>query len=203
TVNYEFKPGERINEVEVARALLVSRTPLREALNRLSAERLLQFVPGKGFFCRDLDVHEVYNLYELRKAIEIAAVRRSVQLATDEGIDQIDRWLKEVRPAGDEFTTNELVQIDETFHESLLALSANGEMLKVLQNVNARIRFVRWIDVDQSERRVIPAEHGKIIRHLKARDEEKCVALLDKHISRRLDEITAALKEGFARIYLS
>ena len=51
-VSYEFKPGERLNEGELAKRLGVSRTPLREALNRLNTEGFLRFTPGKGFFCR-------------------------------------------------------------------------------------------------------------------------------------------------------
>ena len=50
-IGYAFKPGERLNEVALARQLGVSRTPLREALNRLVVEKLLRFLPGKGFFC--------------------------------------------------------------------------------------------------------------------------------------------------------
>ena len=69
-VSYEFKPGERLNEGELAKRLGVSRTPLREALNRLNTEGFLRFTPGKGFFCRELDAHEIFDLYELRKSIE-------------------------------------------------------------------------------------------------------------------------------------
>ncbi len=50
-VDFRIRPGERINEVALARELDASRTPLREALNRLVAERLIDFNPGKGFFC--------------------------------------------------------------------------------------------------------------------------------------------------------
>src|SRR3546814_18831526 len=52
-IGYEFKPGEKLNEVALARRLAVSRPPLREAPNRLAIEGLRSFQPGKGFFCRD------------------------------------------------------------------------------------------------------------------------------------------------------
>lgn len=58
-VRYEFKPGERLNELEVARRLGVSRTPLREALNCLNTEGFLRLAPGKGFFCRDLSARDL------------------------------------------------------------------------------------------------------------------------------------------------
>ena len=54
-VGFGIRPGERLNEVALSRELGASRTPLREALNRLMAERLVEFRPGAGFFCRALE----------------------------------------------------------------------------------------------------------------------------------------------------
>lgn len=201
-VAYELKPGERVNEVEVARRLGASRTPLREALNRLSAEGLLRSVPGKGYYCRDLDVDEVFQLYELRKTIEVAAVRLAVERARNEDIDALVAFLAQTGPDPGGRSTGELVDLDETFHERLLAMSGNRQMQRVLQNVNARIRFVRWIDMHRGDRRKTQLEHADLLRALKRRDAAKCVALLEKHIDRRQDEITAALKEGYAQIYM-
>jgi DNA-binding GntR family transcriptional regulator len=201
-VAYELKPGERLNEVEIARRLGASRTPLREALNRLSAEGLLRFEPGKGYFCRDLEVDEIFQLYELRKTIEVAAVRLAAERARDEDIDALLGFLAETGPDPGSRTTFELVHLDETFHERLLAMSGNLQMLRVLANVNARIRFVRWIDMDRRDRRKTQTEHRDVLRALKRRDIGACVALLEKHIDRRVDDVTAALKEGYAQIYM-
>jgi DNA-binding GntR family transcriptional regulator len=201
-VAYELKPGERVNEVEIARRLGASRTPLREALNRLSAEGLLRFTPGKGYFCRDLDVDEVLQLYELRKTIEVAAVRLAVERANDADIDALLAFLSETGPDPGDRSIAALVDLDETFHQRLLAMSGNRQMLRVLENVNARIRFVRWIDMHRGDRRKTQVEHRDVLRALKRRDIAACVTLLEKHIDRRQDEITAALKEGYARIYM-
>ena len=65
-VGFEIKPAERLNEVALSKALGVSRTPLREALNRLVAENLFDFRPGSGFFCRVLDPQSIFDLFELQ-----------------------------------------------------------------------------------------------------------------------------------------
>jgi DNA-binding GntR family transcriptional regulator len=202
-IGYAFKPGERLNEVELARRLSASRTPLREALNRLNSEGLLRFAPGKGYYCRDLDVNEVFSLYELRKAIEIAAIRLAIRRAKDEDIDALLAFLDSTGPEPGGRSIVDLVQLDETFHQRLMAMSGNVEMTRVLNNVNARIRFVRWIDMDRGDRKKTQIEHRSVLVRLRRRDEAGCVALLEKHIDRRLDEITAALKEGYARIYMA
>ena len=201
-VTYAFKPGERLNEVALAKRLGVSRTPLREALNRLCIEGLLRFLPGKGFYCRDLDVHEVFYLYELRKAIEVAAVRLSITRAHDEAIAATLAFLDSTGPEPGARSMAELVDLDEQFHEQLMLMSGNVEMLRVLRNVNARIRFVRWIDIGRADRAATQREHREVLAALQARDEAACVAILERHIDRRLDQITAAIREGFAHIYM-
>lgn len=201
-VGYGFKPGERLNEGDIAKRLGVSRTPLREALNRLNTEGFLRFAPGKGFFCRELDAHEIFDLYELRKSIEVAAVRLAIGRARDEDIDALIAFLDATGPDPGERTSVELVDLDEAFHERLMAMSGNTEMLRVLRNVNARIRFVRWIDMDRGNRSNTQAEHRAVLLGLKARDEGACVSILEKHIDRRLDQVTSAIKEGYAQIYM-
>jgi DNA-binding GntR family transcriptional regulator len=203
SVGYTFKPGERLNEGVLARSLGVSRTPLREALTRLYSEGLLLFTPGKGFFCRNLDVQEVFSLYEMRKVIEVEALRLSLDRAKDEDIDALLAFLDSTGPEPGGRSVDELVALDETFHERLMQMSGNAEMLRVLANINARIRFVRWIDMERCDRRLSQKDHRDILVGLRARDPGLCIPILSRHIDRRLDQISSALKEGYAQIYMN
>ena len=83
SAGFGIRPGTRINEGALARELNVSRTPVREALNRLVAEQLIDFRPGTGFFCRPLDPQDMFDLYEMRNIVETAAVRLAVLRARD------------------------------------------------------------------------------------------------------------------------
>lgn len=80
-VLYTIRPGERVNELELAQRYEVSRTPLREALNRLVAENLFQFVPNRGFFARELHRQDIFDLFELRRSIESTATLLAVDRA--------------------------------------------------------------------------------------------------------------------------
>ncbi|MEN4918977.1 GntR family transcriptional regulator [Achromobacter spanius] len=201
-IDFEFKPGERLNEVALSKELGVSRTPLREALNRLSIEGLLRFLPGKGFFCRDLDVQEIFALYELRKSLEVAALRLAIQRASDTDIRDALAFLDSTGPEAGERSVAEMVQLDEGFHERIVAMSGNAEMLRVLKNVNARIRFVRWIDMNRGDRPASQRDHHRLLEALQARDETEGVAILERHIDRRMEQITSAIREGYAQIYM-
>jgi DNA-binding GntR family transcriptional regulator len=202
SISYELLPGDRVNEIELAERLGVSRTPLREALNRLTSEGFLSMKAGKGFFRRPLDAKDVFDLYEFRRCLETAAAPLAIARAGDEAIGAIRSFLDVSRADVPERTIGDLVELDESFHEQLMGLSGNGEMLRVLRNLNARIRFVRWIDMENGRRNATQDEHLAIIDAVSARDAPGAVALLNRHNERRLDQIVAVIREGYARIYM-
>lgn len=197
---YRLMPGERINEGELAKSFGVSRTPLREALARLYAEGLVSSVPGKGFFCRKLDVQEVFSLFELRKAIETAALALAVERASDADIDALLTFLDRTGPEAGNRTRQELLELDVHYHEELVRLSGNAEMLKALRNINARIQFVRWIDMERRDRGQSQKVHREVLLALKARDAQRCAELMSTHIDRRREDIAGALKDGYAQL---
>ena len=200
-IQFQFKPGERINEVELAGSLGASRTPLREALNRLVAEEFLVLKPRRGIFCRDLKPREMFELYQFRAILEVAAVRLACENATEEDVNELSSFLDETGPETDGRSSQELVAFDEYFHEKITVLSRNREMIRTLKNINARIKYFRWVDMD-SKRHGTQSEHWAIVQALKVADADLAAELMNAHISRRLDQITAAVKESYTRIYL-
>jgi DNA-binding GntR family transcriptional regulator len=199
---FDFKPGERVNESVLAKQLDVSRTPLREALNRLSVEGFLEVRPGKGFFRRMLDPVEVFELYQLREAIECAGMHLAIRNAREEDIDRLMAFLDATGGEQGHRPVLELVRFDEQFHETLLEMGGNSEFLRVLKNVNSRIRFVRWVDLGRRGRPITQQEHRDIVKALKARDEDAAIRRLERHIERRFDEIRNSIREGFSKIYM-
>lgn len=200
SISFDLLPGNRINEIELAERLGVSRTPLREGLNRLVSEGFLTIQPGKGFFRRPLDAKEIFDLFELRQSIEVTAAPIAIQRASNAAIGQIRDFLEVSKADVPSRTIADLVELDESFHEQLMALTGNEEMLRVLKNVNARIRFVRWIDME-NKRATTQGEHIAIIEAIAHRNTAEAVHLLAGHIEKRMDQVTAAIREGYARIY--
>ncbi len=198
---FEFKPGERINEVELAQRLGASRTPLREALNRLAAEGFLVLKQDRGFFCRDLKPREMYELYQFRAVLEVAAIRLACEQATEQEVTDLALFLDETGPQEGGRSSEDMVALDEQFHEKIMALSRNMEMSRTLTNINARIKYFRWVDMD-SKREGTQQEHRAIVQALMARDADLAAQLMQAHIARRLEQITVAIKESFSRIYL-
>lgn len=200
-MTFRFLPGERLNEAVLAKELGVSRTPLREALNRLATEGFLTFSVNNGFFRKPLDVKEIFDLYEFRMHLELAAIRLAVERATEEQLTEIEAFLAESAREKPDRTIDELVALDEQFHEMLMKLTGNSQMLSSLRNINARIQFVRWFDMTE-RRSETQLQHAHIIAALRKRDMAESERLISKHIAHRLDQIFEKVERSYGRIFV-
>lgn len=200
-VGFGIRPGERLNEVALAREIGVSRTPLREALNQLVAERLIDFRPGTGFICRPLEAKAIFDLYEMRQVIEVTSIRLAIVRASDEELRGVreDLFRDGLDVTG--LTVAEAVERDEAFHMAIARLSGNGALAQALERVNDQIRFIRWVGmaarVSESK-----AEHRKMAEALVARRSDKAADVMADHIGRRMDQVVEAVKEGLSSIYM-
>lgn len=201
-VRFQFKPGERLNEVEIARRLDMSRAPLREAMNRLVTEGLLTVVPNQGFSCRKLSASEIASLYEVRADLEAAGVRAAALRAARAELKELDGFWRQVAAAQGRMPIETLVERDEEFHLRLAALSGNRERVRMLENINARIHFVRRINLETPERRKESfAEHAAVMARLLKGDGDGAAELLRSHLALSAEEAALFIREGLARIY--
>lgn len=200
-IAFEFKPDERVNESQLAISLGASRTPLREALNRLVAEYLLVYQPGKGFFCRSLQPKLIFDLYEARIAVESETVRLACERADIAEAEALRATLETVRPGKEQHEVKNLVDFDETFHFGIARLSGNEELGRMLDSIHAKIRFIRWIDMED-RRQITFGEHMAIIDAILERDAAKAQTLITGHVERRAEQISQVVREGYSRIYI-
>jgi DNA-binding GntR family transcriptional regulator len=200
-MRFELKPGEKLNEVELARSLAMSRAPLREAMNRLVTEGLLTFVPNQGFSCRRLSAAEIASLYEVRAELESAGARSAATRAKRGELEALDLFWKQSE-AQQEATLEEMVARDEEFHLRLAALSGNPERVRLLENINVRIHFVRRLNLETPQRRKASfAEHEAVMKCLLRGDGEAAADLLRRHLTLSAEEAASTIREGLARIY--
>lgn len=201
--HYELRPGEHVNEVALAAELNVSRTPVREALNRLVSEGLMTVVPNKGFFRKPLDIDLIRSLFEVRGALESLAVRLFCERAPPDDLDRLlVQWtaVKTIRtslsPAG-------IVEHDEAFHLAIARGSGNQELERQIGDVNSRIRFMRQVAMEtRTVRKITFVDHDAILTAMCARDAETAALLMGRHIGLTLDDVTRIVRETVIRIYL-
>ncbi|MBK5928106.1 hypothetical protein CCR87_12335 [Rhodobaculum claviforme] len=199
-ISYQLAPGTRLNEVELARDLDVSRTPLREAINRLVSEGLL-VADGRGVFARGLDPAEVRDLYEARLGLETFIVTLACERAEAGALDRLDAYLDHSVSVQATSAIEELVRLDEGFHTRLAALTGNAELQRMLESIHARIHFFRWVDM-RGRRDDTQAEHRRILAAIRAGDAQHACTTTRAHINRRMDQIVEVIREGVARLHL-
>ena len=111
-------------------------------------------------------------------------------------------YLEESRTVAGSTPVQQLVELDEGFHLRIADMAGNSELRRMLVSLNERIRFIRWIDMENVGRDSTQIEHQEILQALTARDAALSERLLSGHIALRRDQIVDAIARGLARIYL-
>jgi DNA-binding GntR family transcriptional regulator len=202
-ITYNLRPGAHVNEAALAAELNVSRTPVRAALNRLASEGLMTVIPNKGFFRQPLDIDAVRSLFEVRMAIEVLSVQLFCERASSEDVRQLrDEWNR-IRPKHAGAAPEAIVEADEAFHLALARGSRNPEVLRLVGELNARIRFIRTVAMERPRfRDGAFIEHHEIIDAIEARNAAAAAELMTGHIRLTLDDVTVLVREMVVRIYL-
>jgi DNA-binding GntR family transcriptional regulator len=182
----------RVNEVHLARALGVSRTPLREALMKLVSEGAVTSIPRRGFFIAPLTAEEVEELYPIRAILDPAALRLV-------GVPSRER-LKRLKDINRRFaaavTAEQAVTLDDRWHFELLA-DANPVLVGFIQQAIWRTRRYE-VALMKGRPNLANAveEHEEIIAALEQGDLERACAALTSNMSSGKDAILQCLRAG-------
>ena len=175
--------GDRLNEVEIARRLNVSRGPVREALRTLEEAGLVRFEKNRGAAVRVISPEEAMQIYEIRGCLEELACRRLAQridAAQLEGLGALVRAMDAPAASGDAAAFHTL---NLRFHETIVELSANGELASIYRRLVGSLNLFRRNTLAREGSLVESnEEHRRILAHLSAGDGEAAGRLLHEHI---------------------
>lgn len=185
-----IRPGDHVTEQWAAAHYDVSRTPIREACRRLAEEGLLTHRAHHGYRVPPIDRKEIDDLYEIRRALEVMAIRRAA--GTEAAHPVLDRlraeWERPSPPPGVKVVYN-----DEAFHLTLAAAGGNDQLAGMLDGINARIRLVRVHDfLDSARVALTRTQHLGILDAARSGDADLAAALMHAHISESQKSVVAA-----------
>lgn len=179
-------PGDRFTEVEIARHLGCSRTPVREALLILQNENLVRRCIPNGWEVFPIDFDAYEELYETRELIEKNTVRQlcnptSAKVNRDVIIRLKAIWC--VAPDARLLECDKVSALDEQFHIMLTEAAGNRELTAILTNITDRIRIIRRLDFEY-ETRIAETyeEHAELLEAIAHRSEARAVELISLHI---------------------
>jgi DNA-binding GntR family transcriptional regulator len=186
---FALMPGDRFSESELAQGVAVSRTPLRQALQRLEREGFLRVMPKIGWQVAPLDFDVFDELYDLRVLIECHSARHLATAELRPGLAALaDIWLV---PAAERLVDSaEVGLLDEQFHAQLVAAGGNREMARVHHEITERIRIIRRLDFTKPARvEATYDEHARILRAITRRRADDAVSLLKAHVEQSKLEV--------------
>ncbi len=190
-VNLYYQPGDPLNEVKLAEEFGVSRTPIREALIRLSSEKSVIIIPRAGARVADINLHDFKVLIEIRLILERGAVRLAAMKATKEQIHRLEELNMEVEQADYE-DLSVMLDYDVQFHKIIRDIADNSYLSKYLTIVmNQFIRIERIISYKPA---IFQTDLPKFIETLKQKDPDEMEKLIEHHLENIVKRVKDYIK---------
>jgi DNA-binding GntR family transcriptional regulator len=171
--------GERVREEEIARNLGVSRTPVREALQRLQQRGLL-VVGARGLAVSQLSTNQVIELYAMREILEGSAARLAAQHATDIEISILHRLQRELQQVTDD--ANAVVLLNRRFHQAIYEAAHNRYLVQTLDVLHDSLALLNNTTFRTPKRAETDKEHRQIVMAIEKRDPDQAETAARRHI---------------------
>ena len=184
-LNTGFYPGQHIRHVEVSRALGMSRTPAREAMQRLVEEGLVIHVPNRGYFVTEMTVREAEELYELREILEVFCVQQAIDKSTKKQLGGLRELLDVYKDSTSGRITRHTLLVDRDFHLKIAQLARNEMVYKLLVSVLEKVIMKRNIErIAPLDAKTAFKRHAVILKAIENRDKRQAVQQIREHIRR-------------------
>lgn len=196
-LNGQLRPGVKLIHQELAERLNVSRTPVRESLERLFQEGFVTRVPRRGFFVAEIDEDEARELYEMREALEIFALKRALARGLSAAdLRKLDSFNERYRDLLRDSSTRERMLVDRDWHLALASLANNRALLRVLESLFERLILKIRTDGYRTVRgEEALREHLEMTNALRNDDKELAEDLLRTHIQGARRRLASHLEE--------
>ncbi len=197
-INGVLRPGERLMELQLAEALGVSRTPVREAIRKLELEGFVVMVPRKGAYVAGISLKDITNVFEVRAALEGLAAGLAAERITEEELEELERILVEKAEIIEKGEVARFVECDTRFHDVIYRVSRNQRLVQILSNLRDEINRFRSVSLAYPGRmREALEEHRKIVEAIAERDVSLAQAAALEHIENAENSLLEAVRGRF------
>jgi DNA-binding GntR family transcriptional regulator len=180
----EFNPGDRINEKELAIRFGISRGPVREALRSLEAAGLVEQVPNRGVFVRQLSAEQADEIYEVRAALFALAGGLLAQRAADYEIEKLSNFLRSMKEALERDDFASYSRENFAFHEYIVEHAGNRVLAAQYLSLIKQLRLYRARSLMfGNAMKASNEEHCEMVEAIAARDPERAFAAHHRHVA--------------------
>jgi GntR family transcriptional regulator, rspAB operon transcriptional repressor len=184
----ELPPGTKLSEIDVARALDVSRQPVRDAFYRLSKLGFLTIRPQRATVVSGISERAVMEARFIRMSIEVETARVACKTLTDHDFTELDAILDLQGLAVAARDAAGFHDLDDKFHREICERSGTGFAWEIAREMKSHMDRVRYLSLSFASEHAF-AEHKDILAALRSRDEDHAAATVRKHLTRILEQI--------------
>lgn len=193
----EIRDGEIITEKSVGDLLNMSRTPVKKALVQLEHENYVKCIDGVGTIVVGLSIKDLADIYEVRKTLEILALKSSINKISESEINTIEKSLKNIlykKEKGIGIVSQDLVKIDSALHDLIIKNSTNNYIKKLMKYIESQIERYKYGAYSLTDTICESVEqHVEILNYIKDRDYENASNSLGNHITWSFEVLSKAL----------
>lgn len=191
-----LEPGQAIVNEKLGKELEISRTPLREALQRLEVEELVVRNSNGTFSVAPISIKEVKELFVMRSKLEGILVRDAIDNLTDESIEYLSYLTKMVQLTSRLENQMETASFGSKFHNAIYTISNNTTVVKIIFQLNDRInRYKHLAHQHLVEIKTSSDEHIEILDCMVKRDKDRAEREIEKHIIEAMRVAVKAVEE--------
>lgn len=183
-IHLELKPGGMVSENELAAAMGLSRTPVREALIDLSKTKIVEIYPQKGSAVSLIDYSLVEESRFMRKVLECAVVELDCQMITPEGLQKLRENVRLQNYYLENYYPETLMDLDNQFHKDLFEIAQKSQVYNLMESISIHFDRVRSMALSAVKNIKIVQDHEEIVEAIAAGDAALARELTEKHLSR-------------------
>lgn len=194
-----FSAGSQLGETQLATRLSVSRGPVREALQRLIQEGLLENRRNRGVFVISMDDEDIADLYLARQAIERAAAKILIRSGDSEAFGRLEELVREMSVEAERGEWEKLADADLRFHELMVRLSNSKRLRRMLGTLLAETSMcIAQLESAYPVRARLVDEHSDLLGAMRRGDEKEVLRLIDAHLQDAVEDLTDAKNKSLA-----
>ena len=193
----ELAAGQRINELALAQALGVSRSPIREACRKLEQAGMVEIITNRGMFVRRVDLQQALDIYEVRGALAALAGELVAQRATDENIATLSEMVQQMEAAIRSGAASEYYRQNLAFHSLLVRSTGNFRLVDMFLGTDKELHLYRHRSLVQpSGMSASNREHREIVDAVASRDPARAGDAFKRHVLNGRDRAVSAAAAG-------
>lgn len=195
-VSGKIAGGTRLTETAIAQELDVSRTPVREALQKLAQEKFLKAIPKAGYIVEDLSDNEIQDLFTTRMEVEQIAMQKAIENITVEELKLLDDNLEQTKACIRDKREFKITELDIEFHTIIYTAARSKSLFRVCKNLSdLTIRYRHGLNMVPNLWSELLRQHIKIYQALISKNPEQTTEELANHARLEKDSLMGLMKK--------